>query len=295
MASTVESLVLSASEHLGESLNKAELSSILDAPQNLDAFMYRSSLYARAGTDSQKQADDEEDRQLSAKIHCLYGIPSNTAGRRALSTHPYARSRVYDLRNYTDNTRWGPFRDDGSMRVDWETLESIMVVLGYNSNTCCRRFLARFRPPWSEPFEGVIKERSRVLPDYPSSLPNEPEIPLALKDPYNVSGIWSRIVCFLGTLLLPHRGTILANAEVDYNALYQFNFSTPAQRIPPDQPREPITTEEAIRHIMMHLKVTKVETPGKFDNPALPVVHFSGSSRSVDASWDPNANSRIRG
>jgi len=45
----------------------------------------------------------------------------------------------------------------------------------------------------------------------------------------------------------------------------------------------------------MKLKVTKIEAPGRFDNPSLPIVHFSGSSRSLDALWDPNANSRIRG
>jgi len=46
---------------------------------------------------------------------------------------------------------------------------------------------------------------------------------------------------------------------------------------------------------MMRLHVTKVEAPGKFDNQALPVVHFGGASRSVDVGWDPNANSKIRG
>lgn len=32
-----------------------------------------------------------------------------------------------------------------------------------------------------------------------------------------------------------------------------------------------------------------------FEGERLPVVHFRGSSRSLHASWDPNANSRIRG
>lgn len=162
--------------------------------------MYKSSLYGCAGTSSQTAALTVEDRQLSAKIHCLYGIPTTTAGRRALSTHPYARSRVYDLRNYTDANKWGPFRDDGSMNVDWEMVESLMVVLGYNSGLCCRRFLHRFRASWSEPFEGVVKEKSSVLPEYPMTLVNEPEIPLNIKDPYGVSGVWSRIICFLGTI-----------------------------------------------------------------------------------------------
>jgi hypothetical protein len=165
--------------------------------------MYKSSLYSRAGTDLQTAGSTKEDRQLSAKLHCLYGIPITTpAGRRALSTHPYARSRVYDLRGYTDANEWGPFRDDGSMNVDWEMVESLMIVLGYNSGVCCRRFLHNFRAPWTKPFEGVVKDRSSVLPTYPLTLVAEPDIPLDLKDPYGISGVWSRIVCFLG--IIPH-------------------------------------------------------------------------------------------
>lgn len=106
----------------------------------------------------------------------------------------------------------------------------------------------------------------------------EMDIPLNLRDPYNISGVWSRIVCFL-----------------DYNDLYHFNFSEEAVRWPAGEPREPITMEEAIRHILLDIKVTEIEPAGQFDNAALPVVHFSGTSRSVEASWDPNANTGIRG
>jgi hypothetical protein len=155
--------------------------------------MCRSSLYGRVGKSNHKQADNEEDRQLSAKLHCLFGIPSTNVGRRVLATHSWARSRVYDLRNYTDETRWGPFRDDGSMRVDWEMIESLMIVLGYNSGLCCRRFLHRFRPPWTEPLEGLLPDRANIMPGYPPKLYMQPDIPLQLKDPYNVSGVWSRV------------------------------------------------------------------------------------------------------
>lgn len=280
MARTALSLVATAStDKLGMSLNQQMLSNLLESiTQNRDAFMSRSSLYTRAGTLNQKPADDEEERQLSAKLQCLFGITSTMGGRRSLQTHPYARSIVYDLRNYTDKNEWGPFRDDGSMRVDWEMLESIMIVLGYSSNLCCRRFLSRFRPPWTNPFEGVIPDRAAILPAYPATLPRELDVPLSLRDPYNVTGVWSRIVCFL-----------------DYNDLYYFNFSDDAMRWPADQPRDPTATEEAIRHIMMDIRVTSVEPAGAFDNGALPVVSFSGTSRSVEALWDPNANSGIRG
>jgi hypothetical protein len=155
--------------------------------------MCRSSLFARAGTSNQKSADDEESRQLSAKLHAMFGIPSSNVGRRVLSTHPYARSRVYDLRNYTDATKWGPYRDDGSMRVDWEMIESLMIVLGYNSSSFCQRSLTRFSPPWIQPLEGVVPERGRIIPDYPPALLQEPDVPLDMKDPYRVEGIWARV------------------------------------------------------------------------------------------------------
>jgi hypothetical protein len=66
-------------------------------------------------------------------------------------------------------------------------------------------------------------------------------------------------------------------------------------KVPSDQPRDALVAEEAIRHILMDLHITDVTAPGQFDNPALPIVHFTGKSKSVDAAWDPNANSGIKG
>jgi hypothetical protein len=82
---------------------------------------------------------------------------------------------------------------------------------------------------------------------------------------------------------------------LDYDDLYTFNFGPAAMKVPSGQPRAPLTTEEAIRHIKMDLQVSEVSPAGEFDNQALPVVHFTGRSVSVDVSWDPNANSKIRG
>lgn len=45
----------------------------------------------------------------------------------------------------------------------------------------------------------------------------------------------------------------------------------------------------------MNLQVTDVTAPGPFEDPSMPIVHFRGKSKSVDAQWDPNANSGIRG
>ena len=164
--------------------------------QNHDAFMCRSSLYARTGSAKQKPANDEQGRQLSAKLHSMFGFPTSLAGTKDLATHPYARSRVYDLRNYTDKNQWGPFRNDGSMRVDWEMIESIMIVIGHNSFFGAHTMPSRLRPPWFHPLDGVVPdlevETENSPPNYMTLL-RQPDLPLDMKDPYRVQGIWSRV------------------------------------------------------------------------------------------------------
>ncbi|EOA88297.1 hypothetical protein ACJQWK_01419 [Exserohilum turcicum] len=283
IASTVDNLLGTMSlDDLGTSRNKTLITDLfLNISQNHDAFMCRSSLFERAGTAKQRPADDEEGRQLSAKLHSFFGFPPSGAGTKDLATHPYARSRVYDLRNYTDQNEWGPFRKDGSMRVDWEMVESIMIVVGHNSFFGAHNVPNPLRPPWFHPLDGVIPDvpvdAGQAMPDYMALL-KQPDLPLDMKDPYRVQGIWSRIVCFL-----------------DYTDLYHYNFDSEARRMPADEPRAPLITEEATRHILMNLQVTDVTAPGPFEDPSMPIVHFRGKSKSVDAQWDPNANSGIRG
>ncbi|KAK4617535.1 hypothetical protein CLAFUR4_12648 [Fulvia fulva] len=297
---------------------------------NVDAFLCASSLFARAGSDDQEPADTLELRQASAKLHCLYGVPIDvlpsrsffsimrndagiirtpTAGpsaaalstrsqARPLLTHTFARSKVYDLREYTEHTLWGPFMNDGRQRVDWEKVEAVMIVLGFNLRKFTDRSEGRFPMVWKDTWSGASPNSYKSLPRMAGAV-KEPddemykirELALALdaQDPYGVSGSWMRVVCFL-----------------DYNDLYAFNFS---ERIPDEQPRDAIDTEEAIRLIRIKLQVTKIDPPGageeddegdgldwsNFTGERLPVVHFRGTSRSLHASWDPNANSRIRG
>lgn len=53
--------------------------------------------------------------------------------------------------------------------------------------------------------------------------------------------------------------------------------------------------QEAIRLITMKLRVERIEAPGPMNGKALPVVHFTGTSRSMHQAHDPNANSRLYG
>jgi len=285
---------------------------------NVSSILCASSLFGRAG-DGCTAAESVGVQQQSAKLHCLYGVPIGIAPRNFLLrpganpslspsastrsqthqviTHTYARSAVYDLRKYTDNTLWGPFQNDGSHMVDWERMEAIMIVIGFNLNRFTHRSDGRFPSVWKDPWNGATpnsyhalepKEQEKDVVEEQVMRTRELQLALDAQDPYGVSGTWMRIVCFL-----------------DYNDLYAFNFS---EQIPDDQLREPIDYDEAIRLIRLKLHVTHIEPPGScedgeedgldwsnFKGQRLPVVHFRGTSRSLHVSWDPNANSHIRG
>ncbi|KAL8874377.1 MAG: hypothetical protein Q9174_000276 [Haloplaca sp. 1 TL-2023] len=230
-------------------------------------------------------------RRLSAKLHCLYGRPIQHLPRpsasshghdlrtnRGVTVHPYARSIVYDLRQHTERTLWGPFDDSGSHNVDWEKIEALMIILSYNIRLFSDRYglvNSALVPLWDEPFAGATPYSLRPLPLDPGII-REPSLPLNLRDPYNVGGTWMRVVCFL-----------------DYRALFTFNFSE--DQPAPGKPRPAIDTEEAIRFIVVELEVTEIEQPGASDGQSLPIVHFSGRSTSALPPVDPNANSKIRG
>lgn len=291
VAGIVDDLVKSASPEDTPSKNITELVLRLESLQNRDCILHRSSHYQLAGTPNQVPAKDVDEQQLSAKLHCLYGAPLTVEGRRSLSSHPIARSRIYDMRNYTQKTCWGPFRKDGSMKVDWELIEVIMIVISYNSNLCCDRYRL-LKPVWGEPFIGV--RRNAELQEYSPSLLIEPDLPLEMKDPYDVTGSWIRVSYDKETIR-----TVLTTVQIvcflDYQYFYRFNFGVGANPIPADQPREPISPQEAIRHIIMHLKVVKVEPAGPEHNQALPVVHFTGESHVLNSFWDLNTTSKLRG
>jgi hypothetical protein len=258
------------------------------AQKNVDAFLCASSIFAEAGSTYQSPATTEEERQLSARLHVLYGIPIEPSKRTCMPLHPYARARVYDLRRYNENTEWGPFMNDGSGRVDWEKVETIMVVLAFNLKVFTENRCRHSDFTWPEQFKGCSPNSYNSIPIGDDSvsgssikvflpvdlapLYTQPALPADALDPYGVTGTWRRVVCFL-----------------DYTDLYAFNFES--DPLEDDTPRPPINTQEATRLITVKLYVTKIEPrPGK-----LPIVHFNGRSRSMHTHWDPNANSRVRG
>ncbi|KAK7420852.1 hypothetical protein QQZ08_010181 [Neonectria magnoliae] len=261
------------------SLNTSLLADLFRHDSNHEAFFERSFLFERVRSEVRHPIRASEGgpskaalRQRSAKLHCLYGRPIlNVGPLRSGRTYPYACSKVYDLRQYTQRTHWGPFLDDGSDRVDWEKVEAILIVLAHNIGS--RRSGSRvFRDVWDNPFSGSWSG-SYVAPPAPDMTP------LEARDPYDVTGSWYRIVCFL-----------------DYNDLFSYNF--PAGDLgdtDPDTPRPALDVGEASRIIIMQIHVTKIERAGPDDGQDMPVVHFRGISRSLDDSFDDNGNSHIRG
>jgi len=122
-------------------------------------------------------------------LHVLYGVSVEPPKRFVRPVHPFARARVYDLRRYTASNLWGPFLDDGSEGVDWEKVEAIMVVLGYNLRVFCERMSGRVGPFWDEAWVGTT-EGSFVSPP---RISEEPALPLEAQDPYGVTGTWMRV------------------------------------------------------------------------------------------------------
>ncbi|KAI0386036.1 hypothetical protein F5Y04DRAFT_162127 [Hypomontagnella monticulosa] len=265
-----------------ESRNARLLGSIFGKEANQAAFLCRSFLFERARRNIENEGmfkeHERENHQKSAHLHCLYGAPMLYAQPESPKTRhnkmsPYACSKVYDLRQYSQKSRWGPFMsgddndsDDGVDRVDWEKVEAILIVIGANLRKLgfmkfpiCKNF-------WDEPFAGT----------WPMSYkPRELE-PLEQQDPYGITGTWLRVVCFL-----------------DYTDFFAYNFTSENndRRIA----RPAIDVGEATRLILMKLHVTGIEPPGPNDGQELPVVHFEGISRSLDDSYDENANSDLRG
>lgn len=229
-ANAIDSMMKTSTSHLNVPFLEAHFTS----QTNIDALLASSSLFKHAGTTSQAPAATESLRQLSAKMHCLYGVPIDSPtsssymsdelsdGRSSfqiltpsrpssaldspenshvtrsrtinIPTNTYARSKIYDLRQYTDESLWGPFKDDWSQDVDWEKVEAIMVVLGYNLRIFRQRARFDVDPVWETPWQGA-QPHSFVSPSSGAKMVKElgPPGKLDARDPYGISGMWMRV------------------------------------------------------------------------------------------------------
>jgi len=272
---------------------------------NASTLLRQSSLFSRCGLPFDEPADTFASRQASARLHVYSSLPLDLRASElldvpgAIEIHPYARSRVYDLRRYKASNFWGPFMDDGSGRVDWEKVQCIFIVLGFGLRMLCERsggVVSGGSVGWggeggewdglaagsykslstaersreedeqsnaatagSDKIQAPEKEKEKETQEEPEGVPSldsfmlrytdlrearfqHEQAAFALQDPYGVKGTWMRIVNFL-----------------DYHDLFAFNFTghTP----PEGTDREPVSTAEAFRLILLNLWVTKIEWP----------------------------------
>ncbi|EPE26597.1 F-box [Glarea lozoyensis ATCC 20868] len=284
-AKTVD-LIYHASSNSDSSANLSFLQKAFDPTsrygmRNIERYLGSSTLFCRSmlptasGFLTPAVMYSEDERQASAKLHCYYGVPVTLSPKLYRRPYHYALSVVYDMRNYTDLSLWGPFKPDGEATVDWEKVEAIMIILGHNLKCFDDQTGRRLKPLWTTPWAGSQPDsfRSVCLVDTKSPTP-----PVNESDPYNITGSWMRIVTFL-----------------DYHELFYYNFEDePEDVLPADVPRPPLHATEAIRLIIMELEVVKI-IPSTDPKQPLPKVQFKGISRSLHSPHDPNANSNIRG
>ncbi|KAK3324163.1 hypothetical protein B0T19DRAFT_464085 [Cercophora scortea] len=157
------------------SRNAALLGSLFASNATREAFLNRSFLCERARGGSEARPLPNPPRRLhqqSAKLHSLYGAVgqhqhqqhqrvahrtrSATSAAASSATHlyPFACSKVYDMREYTPGSMWGPFMADGTGRADWEKVEAILVVLRTNIGNKGLDKFDVFGSLWNAPFAG---------------------------------------------------------------------------------------------------------------------------------------------
>lgn len=186
---------------------------------------------------------------------------------------------------------WGPFLANGSGMVDWEKVEAILLVLRANIKRKGLDGLGVFGTVWNSPFPGTWP--GSYCP-WPVKGGEDERSELDKQDPYDVTGTYLRVVCFLGEWVFWDVVMEADEMEADYNDFFTYNFPL-GDPLPPHVPRPALDVGEATRVILMKISVTKIEWPEGKENEGYPITHFRGFSRSLDGSWDENANSDLRG
>ncbi|KAM3075266.1 hypothetical protein ACMFMF_005944 [Clarireedia jacksonii] len=272
---TVQHYYNNANANVKSSLNMKYIRKLFDHhPLNSDIFLRQSQkTYQRLQKRPEKRypALSPEDKQATAKLHVLRGITFH----EAVEAFAIAASNVYDLRQYTTQNMWGPYMSDGCATVDWEKIEAVLIVLTYNLGAYQTRGGGWIRTQWNnKAWDG--KARPNTYRHIPIREMEAPPMKSTDWDPYNVTGTWLRLK--------------------DFNELFHYNFVEPHHDPDRDAPRRPLTqAAEAIRMIIVEIKAIKTIEHDEIDGKDLPVVYFEGVSRSMHASWDPNANSFLKG
>ncbi|KAK5076386.1 hypothetical protein LTS08_007018 [Lithohypha guttulata] len=231
--------------------------------------------------------------------------------------HPYARSRLYDLRKYKLSNFWGPFMDDGSGRIDWEKVQNIYIVLGYGLRMLIERTGSEIggSVTWGMGLNGGSDhEMWQGLAS--GSFPSKTETTNKKDDDAQSSAATAGSTIDgsdeghdgVPTLewfeehyqdrkeaLFQHEQAVFATQDpygvkgvwmrivnfLDYHDLFAFNFSNP--QIPDHRERDPVQTDEAYRLILLKLWVTRIEWPDEEEDQAEEWETVAGSEPSSPA------------
>lgn len=272
---------------------------------NASTLLRQSSLFRRCGTPHDLPADSVAMRQLSARLHVYSALPLEVREKEFRDMpgthyiHPYARSRLYDLRRYLPSNYWGPFMDDGSGRIDWEKVQAIYIVLGYGLRMLSERTGGTVSSGvgWGmgltggsdeEMWQGLgagsyrsmtAKEVGRDEDAQSSAATTGSTANGSEEDENDVPSLdWfydryddrkeaefqHQQAVFATQDPYGVKGTWMRIVNfLDYHDLFAFNFT--GRRPPDEDEREPVETSEAFRLILLKLWVTSIEWPDEED------------------------------
>ncbi|PPQ63723.1 hypothetical protein CVT24_004303 [Panaeolus cyanescens] len=144
-------------------------------------------------------SDSPEDVQLTSQLKSYLALvvtnnkpdvttPDNQSLLAVLAKRDISRAYVYDLRNYTAKTRWGPFMPDGS--VNWVHVEHLVNVVALNVRELPGAW-PKTRPP------SCLDLSRRRSHDWAGVEGRRPSFYLSNTIRPFTQGTWRRYVCFM--------------------------------------------------------------------------------------------------
>ncbi|KDQ07342.1 hypothetical protein BOTBODRAFT_38876 [Botryobasidium botryosum FD-172 SS1] len=212
---------------------------------------------------------------LTARLRAYTGLHFEAKRWYIHEPRTISRAFVYDLRNYTEETSWGPFLPNGG-GINWIHIDHLMRVICTNAE--------EYNHSMIHLPTGLECTRPYSAPESHAREPG---------DWAGVEGTWRRIICFM-----------------DYRDLFAYNFRNPAGRSEDGAHLNTNIFEsdffgEAFRVLEMELYITSIGDPPPSPSPSLtysdeeedvysdpnrPTIYFEGKSDG----GTPN-ESRIRG
>ncbi|THH07138.1 hypothetical protein EW145_g3598 [Phellinidium pouzarii] len=226
----------------------------------------------------------DEEQQRLAELWSYIGWRDSITNRAAEELHVSrntARSFVYDMRNYSRESGWGPFMPDKRGHVNWKHIESAITVV-----ICNLLDLGGLWPDTRPPC-GLDATRAYSAP---GSHKRDP------RDWAGVEGTWRRYVCFMDYRDLftfnvahfsPHLPRLFPLGMA--NVLFQFSANAYDPSFFDD-----IEFQEATRLIELTLHITRISvgTLSSHSSTASPSLSATAASTSSSSADSPTPEQR---